>query len=243
MRSSPEHKAALNSRLAEQIDRALKERGTSARAASIAVVGHDGLIRDIRNGNVPTADKVVALCHHLRIPIAAVFGNGSAGDATPDHQFAEPPATFEIQPPGHGDSRPRLNAEPPTDRPFFVFSATAAHSPFPSTWKALADPAENAAEGDYVVAIDGLYIAIGRYYGPTGGGADTFRMSVGASGLIADWSPSLAHRLHPIIWAGRDTSAAPKIVIRNVQIDTDAIFEDIESVLKTMDQIKRRIDE
>lgn len=52
---------AFNAHLREVIDAALIATGKSARAVSMEIVGHDGLIRDIRRGNVPTADKLAAL--------------------------------------------------------------------------------------------------------------------------------------------------------------------------------------
>lgn len=52
-------------RLVRDVDAALKRRGVSARQASIAVVGHDGLIRDIRNGRLPSVDRIEALANFL----------------------------------------------------------------------------------------------------------------------------------------------------------------------------------
>lgn len=63
-------KAEINERLRTLVDEAILNSGTSARAVSLAVSGHDGLVRDIRAGNVPTADKVAALCKHLNIPFS-----------------------------------------------------------------------------------------------------------------------------------------------------------------------------
>lgn len=56
---------AFNAHLREVIDAALIASGKSARAVSMEIVGHDGLIRDIRRGNVPTADKLAALAMAL----------------------------------------------------------------------------------------------------------------------------------------------------------------------------------
>ena len=52
-------------RLQESIEAALEASDLSARQASITVVGHDGLIRDIRNGRLPSPEKIEALCELL----------------------------------------------------------------------------------------------------------------------------------------------------------------------------------
>ncbi|MGD1926542.1 MAG: hypothetical protein ACFB03_20520 [Paracoccaceae bacterium] len=64
-----ENKTRVNTELLQLIELGLALNGKfSARSASIAVVGHDGLVRDIRQkGNVPTADKVDALFKLLGI--------------------------------------------------------------------------------------------------------------------------------------------------------------------------------
>ena len=51
--------------LLNEIDRALKARGVSARQASIQAVGHGELIRDIRRGRTPSWDRIRALCDVL----------------------------------------------------------------------------------------------------------------------------------------------------------------------------------
>lgn len=43
------------------VNEALKTSGMSARSVSKDVVGHDGLVRDIRAGRIPSADKLEAL--------------------------------------------------------------------------------------------------------------------------------------------------------------------------------------
>lgn len=58
-------KADVNARVRRAIERALVAKNVSARSASEAVVGHDGLIRDIKRGNVPTADKLAGLAQFL----------------------------------------------------------------------------------------------------------------------------------------------------------------------------------
>lgn len=49
------------------VSAALEKSGVSGRQASIAVVGHDGLIRDIRAGRLPSPEKIEALCEFLGI--------------------------------------------------------------------------------------------------------------------------------------------------------------------------------
>ncbi|MEM9522445.1 MAG: hypothetical protein AAF982_00360 [Pseudomonadota bacterium] len=67
MRLTQDHTARLHARLNVLIDEALRRKGMSARQASIAVVGHDGLIRDLRAGRMPSFDRVVALLDYLEI--------------------------------------------------------------------------------------------------------------------------------------------------------------------------------
>lgn len=57
----------FSSRLTRVVDAALKRRGISARQASIQVVGHDGLVRDIRAGRLPSPDKLEALFEFLEV--------------------------------------------------------------------------------------------------------------------------------------------------------------------------------
>lgn len=59
-------------RIRDAVEGALAERNVSARRASIDVVGHDGLIRDIRAGRIPSADRVEALFNYLGLE--AYFG-------------------------------------------------------------------------------------------------------------------------------------------------------------------------
>ncbi len=57
--------AKLSARLQAIVEDLLAKRGMSARRVSIEVVGHDGLIRDIRAGRMPGADRVAALLSYL----------------------------------------------------------------------------------------------------------------------------------------------------------------------------------
>lgn len=59
-------------RLRAAVEAALTVRNVSARRASMDVVGHDGLIRDIRAGRIPSLDRVEALFDYLGLE--AYFG-------------------------------------------------------------------------------------------------------------------------------------------------------------------------
>ncbi len=52
-------------RLQHEIEQALRRKGLSGRQVSMDVSGHDGLIRDLRAGRVPGADRVAALAEAL----------------------------------------------------------------------------------------------------------------------------------------------------------------------------------
>jgi len=56
---------SISKRLQKAVEYGLKNKPISARQASNAVVGHDGLIRDIRAGKVPSADRLEALFDFL----------------------------------------------------------------------------------------------------------------------------------------------------------------------------------
>ena len=51
--------------LITEIERAIKSRGWSARQASMAAVGNPDMIRGMRRGRSPTADRLRALCDVL----------------------------------------------------------------------------------------------------------------------------------------------------------------------------------
>lgn len=59
-------------RIRTVVDQALLDQKMSARRASMAVVGHDGLIRDIRAGRLPSVDRIEALFEYLGLE--AYFG-------------------------------------------------------------------------------------------------------------------------------------------------------------------------
>lgn len=56
-------------RLRAVIEKALASKGVSARQASLDVVGHDGLIRDIRAGRLPSIDKLQALSEYFGLEL------------------------------------------------------------------------------------------------------------------------------------------------------------------------------
>jgi hypothetical protein len=56
-------------RIQRAVEDGLKAKGVSARRASIDVVGHDGLIRDIRAGIIPGTDRLDALCEYLGLEL------------------------------------------------------------------------------------------------------------------------------------------------------------------------------
>lgn len=59
-------------RIRDAVEQALQAQNVSARRASIDVVGHDGLIRDIRAGRLPSVDRIEALFDYLGLE--AYFG-------------------------------------------------------------------------------------------------------------------------------------------------------------------------
>jgi hypothetical protein len=64
-------------RIRSAVEDALASRNLSARRASMDVVGHDGLIRDIRAGRIPSADRIEALFNYLGLE--AYFGPKRSG--------------------------------------------------------------------------------------------------------------------------------------------------------------------
>ena len=75
-------------RLRGAVEDALAQRGISARQASMAAVGHDGLVRDIRAGRIPSADRVAALCDVLGLEFYLGPPRGDGG--------APPEASVEV---------------------------------------------------------------------------------------------------------------------------------------------------
>ncbi len=96
--------------LRQAVDQALLARNLSARRASLDVVGHDGLIRDIRAGRIPSADRVAALFNYLGLEAyfgprraAPVVAPKAFGNADPDDQA---PAGFITVPWAEIGARP-----------------------------------------------------------------------------------------------------------------------------------------
>ena len=65
MLANKEHALKVSRRIQEAVNTALVRKNISARRASKAVVGNDGLIRDIRAGTIPSADRLEALFDYL----------------------------------------------------------------------------------------------------------------------------------------------------------------------------------
>ena len=63
----------------EEIEQALRTRGMSARQASIEAVGNDAFVKRMRSGQVPTTERLAALCEVLELE----FYVGPPRDAAP----------------------------------------------------------------------------------------------------------------------------------------------------------------
>ena len=83
---------ALGARIRVLVEEGLTRKNISARKASIDVVGHDGLVRDIRAGRIPSFDRLVALFEYLSIPVE--FGTRATGmsEDPPKPDLARPEA-------------------------------------------------------------------------------------------------------------------------------------------------------
>ena len=96
---TPNQHEAFSHRIKSLVEDRLAEMGLSARQVSLAVVGHDGLIRDIRSGRLPSPDRLEALFQYLGLefylgpprdppgdpPEAPIEPDGSAFSALPLH--------------------------------------------------------------------------------------------------------------------------------------------------------------
>ena len=51
----------------DEIEKALRARGISARQASIEAVGNDAFVKRMRSGQVPTTERLAALCEVLEL--------------------------------------------------------------------------------------------------------------------------------------------------------------------------------
>lgn len=79
--------AGIAKALLKTVEVGLKRKGVSARRASLDVVGHDGLIRDIRAGRIPSTDRVIALFEYLGVDHDAL-PLGFAEDPAPKYDDA-----------------------------------------------------------------------------------------------------------------------------------------------------------
>ncbi|MEO0678826.1 MAG: hypothetical protein AAF192_00260 [Pseudomonadota bacterium] len=133
-------RAATNNLLQREIASALETRGLSARAASEAVVGHDGLIRDIKRGNVPTADKLAGLADVLGLEF--YFG---------------PPRDVALETRGFHEPAPADWHGPPLPFLGFARAAFAGRPPDPPS-NELPSPPRRQHEGSaYMIALgDGM---------------------------------------------------------------------------------------
>ena len=93
---TPGKSEQFQQRLRVAVEAALKRKGVSARKASLAVVGNDGLVRDIRAGVLPSADRIQALFEYL-------------GAEYPIGQTREPPPIQHIQVDGAAYTRVPLH--------------------------------------------------------------------------------------------------------------------------------------
>lgn len=69
MKHRPEYTSNVSQKIRELVEAKLEEMKLSARQVSLAVVGHDGLIRDIKQGRMPSIDKLSALFNYLKLEL------------------------------------------------------------------------------------------------------------------------------------------------------------------------------
>lgn len=95
---TPSRSDQIAAALLSSVERGLLKKGVSARRASIDVVGHDGLIRDIRAGRIPSTDRVIALLEYLGVAEHAL-PLGFAEDGPPpiaENEFVKIPFHNEV---------------------------------------------------------------------------------------------------------------------------------------------------
>lgn len=98
----PSSKPSTSDRVRDLVNSALKEKGISGRQASIAVVGHDGLVRDIRAGRLPGIDKLEALFELLGLEFYFGPGRGAEVSQPLNGGFAQIPVHSARLAAGHG---------------------------------------------------------------------------------------------------------------------------------------------
>lgn len=91
MKLNSARSAALANQIRELVEDGLAVKGVSARRASMDVVGHDGLIRDIRAGRMPSFDRMIALFEYLSVPfefglVAEASAPGMSEDQSPQNR-------------------------------------------------------------------------------------------------------------------------------------------------------------
>ena len=153
MYASPENKKRVNAELRELIEIGLALHGKhSARSASIAVVGHDGLIRDIRQkGNVPTADKIDALFRLLGISYQ-LGDPGRSAEAHPVGATSEV-SSHVVQMISVGEAAPRILGNVPNG-PFTLQTRFDVCDRLKSGWYGFVDPNQRPENRDLVFLMD-----------------------------------------------------------------------------------------
>lgn len=83
---TPEKSLSFQTRLREAVEVGLKKKGISGRKASLDIVGNDGLVRDIRAGVLPSADRILALFEYLgeMLPVGSPVGPTHEQPPDPD---------------------------------------------------------------------------------------------------------------------------------------------------------------
>ncbi|MEM9063268.1 MAG: hypothetical protein AAGD13_22645 [Pseudomonadota bacterium] len=148
-----ENKSRVNAELLQLIELGLALNGKfSARSASIAVVGHDGLVRDIRQkGNVPTADKVDALFRLLGISYN--LGTSSPSNETLPIPRAQNGGRSAVQLISVGGDSPRLIGTVPSG-PFTLQVRFDICDRLKEGWYGFVDPFQKPENRDIVFLQD-----------------------------------------------------------------------------------------
>ena len=153
MYADRENKARVNEELLQLIELGLALNGKhSARSASIAVVGHDGLVRDIRQkGNVPTADKVDALFRLLGISYQ-LGAPAPAGETLPIPRASDGSRPV-LQMISVGGDAPRLLGNVPSG-PFTLQTRFDICDRLKDGWYGFVDPHQRPENRDLVFMVD-----------------------------------------------------------------------------------------
>lgn len=153
MYADRENKLRVNAELLRLIEVGLAMNSEySARSASIAVVGHDGLVRDIRQkGNVPTADKVDALLRLLGIGYQ--LGAPAAASEELPIPRASNGSTSVVQMVSIGGDAPRLLGEVPSG-PFTLQTRFDICDRLKEGWYGFVDPNQRPENRDLVFVMD-----------------------------------------------------------------------------------------